>query len=111
MNGKNDAEDILHQLNIWGPRILIAVSILLFVYFIQRTERFSGLFGESFLAEENLALSRGPLAPKEFYERGEVDYKGTPMFPDETAGIPVDASQIEISGQPADATLESASPQ
>jgi hypothetical protein len=69
------------------------------------------LFGESFLAEENLALSRGPLAPKEFYERGEVDYQGTPMFPDETAQDPLGVSQLEISDEPANASEESEIPQ
>lgn len=107
MNPQHDSKDLLSQLNLWIPRVLIAIAVLLLVYFTQRTYRFKGLFDESFLAEENLELSRGPFAKKEFYERGEVDYQGKlPPFVEEFEEEERDLSQLETSIAPPDATRE-----
>ena len=106
MNGSNDFKNLRHQLNVWVPRILIGISILLLAYFTQRTDKFKGIFDDSFLDPANLALTRGPFAKKWYYERGEVDYQGKPLFEDEEEAQPMDLSRFEISNTPPDATPE-----
>jgi hypothetical protein len=107
MNDREREQNLIAQINLWGPRILIGLSILLLVYFTQRTYRFSGLFDETFLAEENLTLTRGPFAPKAYYERGEVDYQSKPLFEEE--GDEIDTSLFEFTEE-APSPDEEASP-
>jgi len=83
MNGREPQPDLLKKLSLWVPRILIGISLVLLVYFTQRTYRFKGLFDETFLAEDNLELIRGPWAKKEYYERGLLDYKPKMFFEEE----------------------------
>ncbi len=89
-------------LGYWMPRVLIGISVVLLVYFVQRTFRFSGRYGESFLDPNNLGLVRGPLAKEEYYRRGEPDYVGKPLF-DVT-------DELEIAPDLGDARLSEVSP-
>lgn len=67
-------------LELWIPRALIGLSIVLLVYFTQRAYRFKGTYDDSFLDLNNLNLVRGPLATEEYYKRGLPDYHGSPLF-------------------------------
>jgi hypothetical protein len=112
MSDKPSQDDPIRLFMIWTPRVLIGISIVLLIYLTQRTERFKGLLNDSFLAEENLNLVRGPFAKKEYYERGLLDYQASSLFPEEdkpleegpfsdneptkeTAPVPQDATQEE----------------
>ncbi len=66
----------------WIPRILIGLAIVLLVYFTWVTYSFKGTYDDTFLAEENLGLIRGPLANEKYYRMGELDYKGKDPFED-----------------------------
>lgn len=110
MNDKSRQDDPIRTFMIWGPRILIGISIVLLVYFTQRTYRFSGLFDDTFLAEDNLNLVRGPFAPKEYYERGLLDYKASSLFPEEEASSVEDVTvSPEVSASEQVSVLEIAS--
>jgi hypothetical protein len=114
----HENEDILGLANLWGPRILVALSIVLLIYFTITTHLFRGYFDETFLSESNLRLSRGPLAPKAYYERGLLDYKPKPLFVSDTKApaaetgteIPAEAAETirEETGQPAVSPAEPA---
>ena len=76
-------------LSVLIPRVLIGVAVVLLVYFTQVTYRFKGTYGDTFLAKENLEMIRGPLADKEYYRMGQLDYQGKDPFEDT---LPVDST-------------------
>lgn len=69
--------------SVWGPRVLITLSTIIAVFLMIRVERFDGKWDDTFLAEENLQLIRGPLAKREYYEKGLPDYQSKSLFGDE----------------------------
>ena len=85
----NRTDDPSFSPSIWIPRILIGLSILLFIYFTEVSYRFKGTYDESFLSEDNLSLVRGPLAHEDYYRMGQLGYQGKDPFED--ALTPADA--------------------
>ena len=77
----------------WLPKVLIGIAILLLIYFTQVTYRFKGTYDDSFLAEDNLGLIRGPLANSDYYRMGELDYRGKDPFED---ALPADVSMPAV---------------
>ena len=111
MNEKPAQDDPIRLFLLWTPRVLVGISIVLLLYFTQRTYRFSGLFDDTFLAEENLNLIRGPLAKKEYYERGLLEYQASSLFPEEEEAFEeepfaVDVSELEVATEPEEETGE-----
>jgi len=80
VTGRDPQDNLLRKLNLWVPRVLIGMSIVFLLYFTQRTYRFKGLWDDSFLAQDNLDLIRGPWAKKMYYERGLLDYEPKELF-------------------------------
>jgi len=78
----NPTEPEKFPLAVWIPRALIALAVLLLIYFTQVSYRFKGTYDETFLAEENLSLIRGPLAHEDYYRMGQLDYEGADPFED-----------------------------
>ena len=95
----NGAEQSNSSIALWIPRVLIALSVLLLIYFTQVSYRFKGTYDDSFLAEENMSLIRGPLAHEDYYRMGQLDYKGADPFEDSLPAdvkMPSVTSDVEI---------------
>jgi len=93
----NEQSSPVSAFTLWVPRIVIAISIVFLIYLTYQTYTFSGYYDETFLDQANMEKIRGPWAKKMYYERGDLDYQGKPLFTSEKGEEEIAAEAIDES--------------